>query len=210
MLVYLTYLGTYKKILYCIFRFCYRNKKIKISGNLVQVKLEKGIWRVKDAPTQHLTNLEKISIDTFQIKVGNIDTYYVSQKSEILEKIEGKTEKDGYSILGVIQRDKLTLISAFVILCILLVISVLDYTVKVDDGIYEIVGKSDKADKIDRIKLSGDTTIYHDKVEDFEKRTQSFEQGTISIRKKGKNYIELTINQGRKQDKKVEEYKKIE
>lgn len=92
----------------------------------------------------------------------------------------------------------------------MLVISVLDYTVKVDDGIYEIVGKSDKADKIDRIKLSGDTTIYHDKVEDFEKRTQSFEQGTISIRKKGKNYIELIINQGRKQDKKVEEYKKIE
>lgn len=210
LLVYKVYMGTNKIILYRIFRICYRNKKLKARSSLVQVKLKEGVWRVKDVSSQSLTDLENISIDTFKIKGSDIDTYYVAQQSEISKKINGLTEKDGYPILGVIHRDKSIVISAFATLCILPIISVLDYTVKVDDGIYEVVGKSDKADKIDRIKLSGDGIIYHDKIEDFDTRTQSFEYGTISIRKKGENYIELTINQGRKKDKKVEEYKKIE
>ena len=74
--------------------------------------------------------------------------------------------------------------------------------------------------------MSGDAIVYKGKVEALDKRTQSFEHGTISIRKNEENiltkylrgekdredknsYIELTINQGEKKDKKIEKYKKI-
>ena len=66
----------------------------------------------------------------------------------------------------------------------------LDRQVRVDDGIYKIVEKSDKTDNVGEIiKVSGDAIVYKGKVEALDKRTQSFEHGTISIRKNEENII---------------------
>lgn len=84
-------------------------------------------------------------------------------------------------------------------LCILPTFYFLDYTEKIDDGIYRIVEKSDEADYFGKIiEVSGDAIVYNGKVEAFDKHTQSFEHGTISIRKKDKHSIELIKNVGDK------------
>ena len=80
-----------------------------------------------------------------------------------------------------------------------------NYKLKIDDGIYEIVGKSDKAEFPNKIEVLGDAIVYKDKVEAYDKRTQSFEHGTISLRKKGEQSIELIENIG---DKTIVKYQK--
>lgn len=197
-LIFVNYLKTHKIISYLIFRICYRNNKPKISSDLMQVKLEKGEWeweekwKVKDVKLQdsEISKLEIISIDTYQIRGGNKDTYYVSQSSEILEKIEGRSKYQGYLILGDISRDKITVPLVIVTLLILPAISILDGRVKVDNGIYKIFGKSDKTDISDTVEISGDTIIYNGKAEHFDIRRQSFSMGKI----KKKDSDNITIN----------------
>lgn len=191
-LIFVNYLTTHKIISYLILRICYRNNKPKISSDLMQVKLEEGKWKVKDVKLQdsEISKLEIISIDTYQIRGGNKDTYYVSQKSEILEKIEGRSKYQGYPILGDISRDKITVPLVTVTLLILPAISILDGRVKVDNGIYKIFGKSDKTDISDTVEISGDTIIYNGKAEHFDIRRQSFSMGKI----KKKDSDNITIN----------------
>lgn len=195
-LIFVNYLTTHKIISYLILRICYRNNKPKISSDLMQVKLEKGEWnekwKVKDVKLQdsEISKLEIISIDTYQIRGGNKDTYYVSQSSEILEKIEGRSKYQGYLILGDISRDKITVPLVIVTLLILPAISILDGRVKVDNGIYKIFGKSDKTDISDTVEISGDTIIYNGKAEHFDIRRQSFSMGKI----KKKDSDNITIN----------------
>lgn len=191
-LIFVNYLTTHKIISYLILRICYRNNKPKISSDLMQVKLEEGKWKVKDVKLQdsEISKLEIISIDTYQIRGGNKDTYYVSQKSEILEKIGGRSKFQGYPILGDISRDKITVPLVIVTLLILPAISILDGRVKVDNGIYNIFGKSDKTDISDTVEISGDTIIYNGKAEHFDIRRQSFSMGKI----KKKDSDNITIN----------------
>lgn len=201
LIVFGTYWGTHKKIIYYIFKLIYMDKELMVPSKLAKVILDKGIWRVEEREVlpQNLINLERISINTFQIKGGNRNIYYVDQKSEIPEIIEGIGEPAGYPILGVTNRDKFLSFFVLATVCILPAISVLDYIVKIDDGIYEIVEKSDEADYFGKIlEVSGDAIVYNGKVEAFDKHTQSFEHGTISIRKKDKHSIELIKNVGDK------------
>lgn len=200
-IVFATYWETHKKILYYIFRFIYIDKKLANRSNLVKVVKDGGRWKVveKDVLAKHLPSLEIVSIDTYQIKGNNRDTYYVAQKSGIHETIDGVTDRTGYPILGVINRDKYTIFIFLAMLCILPTFYFLDYTEKIDDGIYRIVEKSDEADYFGKIiEVSGDAIVYNGKVEAFDKHTQSFEHGTISIRKKDKHSIELIKNVGDK------------
>lgn len=210
MMVFSTYWGTHEKILYYVFRFNYMDKKLTIPRKLAKVVLNKQIWRVEEREVlpQNLINLERIGINTFQIKGGNRNIYYVDQKSEIPGIIEGLGEPAGYPILGVTNKNKFLSFCVLVTLCMLPAISVLDYTVKIDDGIYEIVEKSDKADCFGKIiEVSGDAIVYNGKVEVFDRHTQSFEYGAISIRRKGKHSVELIKNVG---EKNSAEYMKIE
>lgn len=176
-----TYWGTRKKILFYIFRFNYINKKLKIRGYLAKVVLDKGVWRVveKNVLPQHLTKLEIISIDTYQIKGDNRNTYYVSQESEIPEIIEGEPENAGYPILGVTNKDKLIWALVLVTLLILPTIFILDSIEKVDDGIYSIYCNPDKVDSSNLIEISDDTIIYKGKAETFDTRKQSFSMGKV-------------------------------
>lgn len=224
-LVFAVYFGTEKKIMYLIFRFFYRDKTLKNSDSVVSVSLNgEKRWEVKKVETMP-ENSERIGIDTYKPKEDNI--FYVDESSEIPERIKDFREKEGKLILGLVP----FWTNAWLILMIFIspTISFLDYKVKIDDGIYEIVEKSDKAEFPNKIEVLGDAIVYKDKVEALDKRTQSFEHGTISIRKKEENiltkltkylrgkkdredknsYIELTINQGEKKDKKIEKYKKI-
>lgn len=91
LIVFGTYWGTHKKIIYYIFRLIYMDKELMVPSKLAKVILDKGIWRVEEREVlpQNLINLERISINTFQIKGGNRNIYYVDQKSEIPEIIEG-------------------------------------------------------------------------------------------------------------------------
>ena len=189
MIVLLTYWGTHKKILYSILRLYYRDKEIKCRSKLAKVVLDEGMWRVieKNILPQHLTKIKMISIDTCQNEVDNRDTYYVAQESEIPEKIEGLPKLAGYSILGVLNH--LTKIFAFLTICMLPAIFILDSMVKVDNGLYYIYGKSDKTDISDTIEISDDTIIYNGKAEKFDTRKQSFSMGKI----KKKNSDNITV-----------------
>lgn len=180
-LIFANYWTTHKIISYLILRICYRNKKFKISSDLVQVKLEEGEWEVKDVKLQEseLNKLEIISIDTYQIRGDNKDIYYVSQTSEIPKKIEGLSKYKGYPILGVISRNKITVPLVIVTLLILPAISILDSKVKVDNGIYYIYRKSGNIDSSDAIEISDDTIIYKGKAETFDTRKQSFSMGKV-------------------------------
>lgn len=198
-LIFANYWTTHKIISYLILRICYRNKKFKISSDLVQVKLEEGEWEVKDVKLQdsELRKLEIISIDTYQIRGDNKDIYYVSQTSEIPKKIEGLRKYEGYPILGVISRNKITVLLVIVILLILPAISILDSKVKVDNGTYYIDRKSDNIDSSDTIEISDDTIIYNGKAEHFDIRKQSFSMG--KIKKKDSDNITIYFYNSRRE-----------
>ena len=108
---------------------------------------------------------------------NNRVTYYVAQESEIPDKIEGKSESEGYPLLGVI--DTVTMCFAILTIITLPAISILDSIVKVDNGIYSIDNTSDKTDISDTVEISGDTIIYNGKAETFDTRKQSFSMGKI-------------------------------
>lgn len=200
-LAFAVYFGTEKKIMYLIFRFYYRDKTLKNSNSVVKVSLdEEKRWKVKRVKKKP-KDLERIGINTYKLKKHNV--IYVDKSSEIPEKIKGLREAEGKLILGLVP----FWTNVWLILMIFIspTISFLDYIVKIDDGIYEIVGKSDKAEFPNKIEVLGDAIVYKDKVEAYDKRTQSFEHGTISLRKKGKHSIELIENMG---DKTIVKYQK--
>lgn len=207
-LILANYWTTHKKISYLILRICYRNKKFKISSDLVQVKLEKGEWEVKDVKLQNseLNKLEIISIDTYQIRGDNEDIYYVSQTSEIPKKIEGLTKYEGYPILGVISRNKITVPLVIVTLLILPAIPILDSKVKVDNGIYHIDRKSDNIDSSDTIEISDDTIIYKGKAETFDTRKQSFSMGRVKKNDSNNITVKFYITGKEVQYKKISGY----
>lgn len=207
-LIFANYWTTHKIISYLILRICYRNKKFKISSDLVQVKLEKGEWEVKDVKFQdsELNKLEIISIDTYQIRGDNKDIYYVSQTSEIPKKIEGLSKYKGYPILGVISRNKITVPLVIVTLLILPAISILDSKVKVDNGIYYIDRKSDNIDSSDTIEISDDTIIYKGKAETFDTRKQSFSMGKVKKNDSNNITVKFYITGKEVQYKKISGY----
>lgn len=223
LLVFAVYLGAEKKITYLIFRFYYRDKTLKNSNSVVRVSLdEEKRWKVKRVKKKP-KDLERIGINTYKLKKHNV--IYVDKSSEIPKKIKGLNKNEGNNIIGVVNVS--TIFLFLIMIAIIPINYCLDRQVRVDDGIYKIVEKSDKTDNVGEIiKVSGDAIVYKGKVEALDKRTQSFEHGTISIRKNEENiltkylrgekdredknsYIELTINQGEKKDKKIEKYKKI-
>ena len=218
--VFATYWGAQNKIIYWIFSFYYRDKELKRRSKLAKIVLEEGIWKVEEKNIKlDITNLKRISIDTYQTKEDNNDTkcivaqksetsentaednndtkcvavqksetsentagnnrvtYYVAQESEIPDKIEGKSESEGYPLLGVI--DTVTMCFAILTIITLPAISILDSIVKVDNGIYSIDNTSDKTDISDTVEISGDTIIYNGKAETFDTRKQSFSMGKI-------------------------------
>ncbi|MBK5129592.1 hypothetical protein H7T95_08930 [Streptococcus salivarius] len=161
-------------------------------------------------------------------KDRNNGALYVKNNGDIHEKLKDLNKNEGNNIIGVVNVS--TIFLFLIMIAIIPINYCLDRQVRVDDGIYKIVEKSDKTDNVGEIiKVSGDAIVYKGKVEALDRRTQSFEHGTISIRKKEENiltkltkylrgekdredknsYIELTINQGEKKDKKIEKYKKI-
>ena len=82
-----------------------------------------------------------------------------------------------------------------------------DFREKIDDGIYKIEERSDKAEVSNEIEVLGDAIVYNGKVEAFDRRTQSFEHGTISIRKIKEKDIEEKKD---KKEKKAIIYKKVQ
>ena len=216
LLVWVTYLRTKNKILYYIFKWWYRDKKLKIGGKLVPVLLEGKKWISDEHYLKHVSKIHPLCIDSKdekelkKIKRIGINTYqkendlfYVEKGSEILNKINRKPKYSGYPLLG--KLDGLTITLIILILIIIPINKYIDSLVTVDDGIYEIVGKSDKAEFPNKIEVLGDAIVYKDKVEAYDKRTQSFEHGTISLRKKGEQSIELIENIG---DKTIVKYQK--
>lgn len=193
-LVFAVYFGTEKKIMYLIFRFYYRDKTLKNSNSVVKVSLdEEKRWKVKRVKKKP-KDLERIGINTYKLKKHNV--IYVDKSSEIPEKIKGLREAEGKLILGLVP----SWTNVWLILMIFIspTISFLNYIVKIDDGIYKIEEKPDKAEVPNEIEVLGDAIVYNGKVEAFDTHTQSFEHGTISIRKKDKHSIELTKNVGDK------------
>ena len=180
--VFIIYLGTEKKIVYVIFKFYYRDMKLEFPSKLVEVYMDKKIWRLgeKNILPFHLKNLKRIGLDTYQIEKDK-NRYYVNQKSEIPNKIKGSYKNDGRHILGVVNFG--TKFCIFIMLVILLSVYFLDKQVSVDDGVYKGVVKSDKKDSSDIssdiIEISGDTIIYNGKAEKFDTRKQSFSMGEI-------------------------------
>lgn len=225
------YLTLKEKILYLIFCFYYRNKEFKYPDYLFEVSLDaKETWKVGEQEIEHkeLSGLERIGINTYQ-KKGEKNIFYVDSTSEIPDIIGGLEKTIGESILGVVNKWKI-IIELLLIFAVFPLSSIVDQNVvRVNDGIYVKLNKQNKVDNSDKIKVLGEAIVYKGKVENLDKRTQSFEHGTISIRKKEENiltkltkylrgkkdredknsYIELTINQGEKKDKKIEKYKKI-
>ena len=202
LLAFVVYLGTEKKIIYLIFRFYYRDTKLKISNSLVRVFLDKNEkWRVRRV-IKRPKKLETTGINTYLDKKHNV--FYVKKKSEIPKKIDGLNKNEGNNILGKI--NAWTIIWFTIMIAIIPIVYFLDCSIRVNDGIYEIVEKSDKTDNLDEIiKVSGDAIVYKGKVEALDKRTQSFEHGTILLRKIEKKDIEEKKG---KKEKKVLIYKK--
>ena len=221
------YLTSKEKISYLIFCFYYRNKEFKYPDYLFEVSLDdKEKWTVGEQAIEHqeLSSLERIGINTYQ-KKGEKNIFYVDSTSEIPEIIGGLEKKIGESKLGVVNKWKI-IIELLLIFAVFPLSSIVDQeVVRVNDGIYKIEEKPDKAEVPNEIEVSGDAIVYNGKVEAYDKRTQSFEHGTISIRKiylkekKNKDiedrkdkkenniYIELTKNVG---DKTRVVYRKIE
>ena len=199
------YKGTRVKFLYLIFKYYYRDKKSKNMGFLVPVSLDKRKWVVgkKDIFCINLNDLERISINTYRSKEDK-NKYFVEKTSEIHKGIEYLDKRRGEYSLGVVSKGTKFLIGS--VLCMLLIVYCLDYNLKIDDGIYKIVSKSGEAEVPNEIEVSGDAIVYkdkvevkdQDKVEAYDKRTQSFEHGTILLRKIDKYSIELTKNVGDK------------
>lgn len=227
LLVFAVYLGTEKKIIYLIFRFYYRNEELKQPDNVAKVFLDDNKrWKVENEDSQVSHDLKEISMNTY--KDRNNGALYVKNNGDIHEKLKDLNKNEGNNIIGVVNVS--TIFLFLITIAIIPINYCLDRQVRVDDGIYKIVEKSNKTDNVGEIiKVSGDAIVYKGKVEALDRRTQSFEHGTISIRKKEENiltkltkylrgekdredknsYIELTINQGEKKDKKIEKYKKI-
>lgn len=209
LLVWVTYSRTKNIILYFIFRCCYRDKELKIGGKLIPVLLKNKMWisdeyyhenvskryplYTDSKDKKELKKIKRIGINTYQKRK---DLFYVEDGSEILKKINRKPKYSGYPLLGKI--DRWTIISIILILIIMPINKYIDSLVTVDDGIYIIEEKPDKAEVPNEIEVLGDAIVYNGKVEAFDTHTQSFEHGTISIRKKDKHSIELTKNVGDK------------
>lgn len=197
LLLLFIYKGTRVKLLYLIFKYYFRDKKSKIREFLVPISLEKRKWVVgkKDILSRNLNELERISINTYRSKEDK-NKYFVEKTSEIHNGFEYFDIEKGYNSLGVVSNT--TKIYITLLLCLLLGFYHKDYIRKIDDGIYKIEERSDKAEVSNEIEVLGDAVVYNGKVEAFDRRTQSFEHGTISIRKKDKHSIELTKNVGAK------------
>lgn len=202
LLVFEVYLGTEKRITYFIFRFYYRENKLKISDSLVRVILDKKErWRVRRV-TKKPKKLEIIGINTYLDKKHNV--VYVKKNSDIHKKIDGLNKNEGKSILGEI--NSWTKWWIIIMIAIIPINYLLDYKVTIDNGIYKIVGKSDKAKVPNEIEVLGDAIVYNGKVEAFDTHTQSFEHGTISIRKidlkekKYKKYKDIEDKKNKKED----------
>lgn len=198
------YKGTRVKLLYLIFKYYFRDKKSKNREFLVPISLEKGKWVVgkKDILSRNLNELKRISINTYRSKEDK-NKYFVEKTSEIHKGFESLDIRRGQNSLGVV--------SFFTIFYIVLVLIVLlsfysrDGMIKIGDGIYKIEERSDKAEVSNEIEVLGDAIVYNGKVESFDRRTQSFEHGTILIRKIEKKDIEEKKD---KKGKKVIIYKK--
>ena len=174
-LLFTVYLGTEKKIMYLIFRFYYRDEKLKINDSLVRVFLDKKKkWRVRRI-LKKPKKLESIAINTYKGKNKNV--FYVDKNSEIPEKIKGLREAEGKRILGLVPLG--TKVWLLLTIAILPVIYSLDKGVKVNNGIYHIYSNSDNIDNSDTIEISDDTIIYKGKAETFDTRKQSFSMGKI-------------------------------
>jgi membrane protein len=205
-LVWLIYFRTKNIILNIIFRCCYQDKELKIRGKLIPVLLKDNTWisskfhlnkytEIVPSDTDFVDEkeLKRIGINTYQKQK---DLFYVEDGSEILNNINRKPKYSGYPILG--KLDRWTIILIILILIIIPINKYIDSLVTVDDGIYKIEEKPDKAEVPNEIEVLGDAIVYNGKVEAFDTHTQSFEHGTISIRKKDKHSIELTKNVGDK------------
>lgn len=205
-LVWLIYFRTKNIILNIIFRCCYQDKELKIRGKLIPVLLKDNTWISSkfylnkyteivpsDTDLVDEKELKRIGINTYQKQK---DLFYVEDGSEILNNINRKPKYSGYPILG--KLDRWTIILIILILIIIPINKYIDSLVTVDDGIYKIEEKPDKAEVPNEIEVLGDAIVYNGKVEAFDTHTQSFEHGTISIRKKDKHSIELTKNVGDK------------
>lgn len=194
------YFTSKEKISYLIFCFYYRNKEFKYPDALFEVSLDaKKTWKVGEQAIEHkeLSGLERIGINTYQ-KKGEKNIFYVDSTSEIHEIIGGLKKPFGESILGVVNKWKI-IIELLLIFAVLPLSSIVDQKfVRINDGIYTIEEKPDKAEVPNKIEVLGDAIVYNGKVEAFDTHTQSFEHGTISIRKKDKHSIELTKNVGDK------------
>ena len=183
------YKGTRVKLLYLIFKYYFRDKKSKNRGFLVPVSLEKGKWVVgkKDILCLNLNGLERISINTYRSKEDK-NKYFVEKTSEIHKGFESLDIGRGQNSLGVV--NNFTKLYIVLVLLVPLGFYSRDCMLKIDDGIYKIEGRSDKAEVSNEIEVLGDAVVYNGKVEAFDRRTQSFEHGTISIRKIEKEEIE--------------------
>ena len=183
------YKGTRVKLLYLIFKYYFRDKKSKNREFLVPISLEKGKWVVgkKDILFMNLSELERISINTYRSKEDK-NEYFVEKTSEIHKGFESLNIEKGKNSLGVVSF--ITKVYIGLVLIVLLGFYFRDCMLKIDDGIYKIEERSDKAEVSNEIEVLGDAIVYNGKVEAFDRRTQSFEHGTISIRKIEKKDIE--------------------
>lgn len=183
------YKGTRVKLLYLIFEYYFRDKKSKNREFLVPISLEKGKWVVgkKDILSRNLNELERISINTYRSKEDK-NKYFVEKTSEIHKGFESLNIEEGKNSLGVVSIRTMFYIG--LVLLVLLGFYSRDYMEKIDDGIYKIEERVDKAEVSNEIEVLGDAIVYNGKVEAFDRRTQSFEHGTISIREIEKKDIE--------------------
>lgn len=206
LVLFYIYKGTRVKLLYLIFKYYYRDKKLKNREFLVPISLEKGKWVVgkKDILSRDLNELERISINTY-ISKEDKNKYFVEKMSEIHKGFESLNIEEGKNSLGVVSI--ITKLYIGLLLLVLLGFYSRDYMLKIDDGIYKIEERSDKAEVSNEIEVLGDAVVYNGKVEAFDRRTQSFEHGTISIRKIEKEDIEKKdiIYKKEKKDKKEDD-----
>ena len=136
-------------------------------------------------------------------KTTDKNKYFVEKTSEIHKGFESLDIRRGQNSLGVVSF--FTIFYIVLVLIVLLSFYSLDGMIKIVDGIYKIEERSDKAEVSNKIEVLGDAIVYIGKVESFDRRTQSFEHGTILIRKIEKKDIEEKKD---KKGKKVIIYKK--